>query len=73
MTDDEWIQAQGQRLNLPLAGPVCGKKRIYDPAEAEGHRAALERLDQVRGLTKVVRVTTYLFEMCQSFHIRHSS
>jgi hypothetical protein len=72
MTDDTWIQAQGQRLNLPL-GPVCGKKRHYDRAEADGHREALERLDQARGLTNTGTLVTYWCDMCKDFHVGHSS
>jgi hypothetical protein len=58
MNHNARIQAQGQRLNLPLVGPTCGKRRYYIKSEADGHRAALERLDQARGLTKLGPVAT---------------
>jgi hypothetical protein len=59
------------RLNLPHVSRVCGKVRHYIKAAADAHRAALERWDQVIGLTNRGTPVTYWCERCDAFHVGH--
>jgi hypothetical protein len=61
-------------LNLPLTGEPCGKVRHYDPAEAEDHRAALERWEQAHGEARPGReLVTYWCDACSAFHVGHKA
>jgi hypothetical protein len=49
---------------------VCGKKRHYDPDEAERHRRAVEAADRAAGRLDG-HVITYWCDACSAFHIGH--
>jgi hypothetical protein len=38
----------GQKLNLPLLTPVCGKKRHHTQSEGQAHLEMLRRCEQAR-------------------------
>jgi hypothetical protein len=61
----------GQRLNLPLLTPVCGKRRHYSRAEAQARLETLKRLEQARGSTAANELDTYWCRTCQAYHVGH--
>jgi hypothetical protein len=61
----------GYRLKLPPVTRVCGKKRHYIRPAADGHRAALEREEELNGATKPGTIGTYWCEQCKAYHVGH--
>lgn len=58
------------RLNLPVHG-VCGKKRHYTRAAAEGHKAALARWERMCGRADIELLRVYRCRSCEAWHVGH--